>query len=116
LVPIAAFGLAAAEIYRDEVSNFDRKYSSRVTEDEFGILNRLLTSFEPEAMSGFAQEVTSLAERLITPTEVFVIMSFAETGPLIDAFNTFQRVCKANGFRAFKVISTSTHGRESYQA
>jgi nucleoside 2-deoxyribosyltransferase len=30
-------------------------------------------------------------------------MSFAEAGPLIDAFNTFQRVCKANGFRAFKV-------------
>jgi hypothetical protein len=103
LVPIAAFGLAAAEIYRDEMNNCERKYSSRITEDDFEILNRLLTGSEPDTIKSFAQEVISLAERLITPTEVFVIMSFAETGSLIDAFNTFQRVCKANGFRAFKV-------------
>lgn len=45
----------------------------------------------------------SLAERLITPTNVFVIMSFSETGPLIDAYNTFYRVCKENNFTAFKV-------------
>ena len=32
----------------------------------------------------------SLAERLITPTEVFVIMSFAEKGHLKDAYNTFK--------------------------
>jgi hypothetical protein len=103
LVPVAAFGLAATEIYRDEMHNFERKYSARITEDEFGILNRLLTSSDSATMRSFAQEVISLAERLITPTEVFVIMSFAETGPLIDAYNTFQRVCIANGFRAFKV-------------
>jgi hypothetical protein len=103
LVPVASFGLAAVEIFRDEQHNFERKYASRITEEDFGILNRLLTNLEPEAIGNFAREVVSLAERLITPTEVFVIMSFAETGSLIDAYNTFQRVCKANGFRAFKV-------------
>jgi len=103
LVPVASFGLAAAEIYRDELKNFDRKYSTRITEDEFGILNRLFISLEPEEIRTFAREVVSLAEKLITPTEVFIIMSFAETGPLIDAYNTFHRVCKTNGFRAFKV-------------
>jgi hypothetical protein len=103
LVPVAAFGLAATEIFRDESANFERKYSSRVTEEEFGILNRLPTSAEPEVIRSFAREVVSLAERLVTPTEVFIIMSFAETGLLIDVFNTFKRVCSANGFRAFKV-------------
>jgi hypothetical protein len=103
LVPVAAFGLAATEIFRDELNNFDRKYSSRLTEDEFGILNRLLTDCDPESIGAFAREVVTLAERLVTPTEVFVIMSFAESGPLIDAYETFKRVCGAHGFRAFKV-------------
>jgi hypothetical protein len=79
------------------------KYATRLTQDEFGSLNCLLTNFEPETIANFAKEVVSLAERMITPTEVFVIMSFAEKGHLKDAYNTFKRVCEANGFRAFKV-------------
>jgi hypothetical protein len=47
--------------------------------------------------------VVTLAERLITPTDVFVIMSFAEKGDLKDAYNTFVRVCKTAGFTAYKV-------------
>jgi hypothetical protein len=31
------------------------------------------------------------------------VMSFAEKGHLKDAYNTFQRVAKKNGFLAFKV-------------
>ena len=103
LVPVAALGLAAAEIFQDEMANFERKYATRLTQEEFGTLNRLLTDFEPEPIANFAKEVVSLAERMITPTEVFVIMSFAEKGHLKDAYNTFKRVCDANGFRAFKV-------------
>ncbi len=103
LVPVAALGLAAIEVFRDELNNFDRKYSSRITHDEFGILNRLLSHADAETIKRFASEIVSLAERLIAPTEVFVIMSFAEKGHLKDAYNTFKRVCEANGFRAFKV-------------
>jgi hypothetical protein len=103
LVPVAAFGLAASEIFQDELTNFERKYATRLTQEEFGTLNRLLTNSEPETIGSFASEVVSLAERMITPTEVFVIMSFAEKGHLKDAYNTFKRVCDANGFRAFKV-------------
>ena len=44
-----------------------------------------------------------MAERLVTPTDVFVVMSFAEKGHLKDAYNTFKRVCEVNGFNAFKV-------------
>lgn len=103
LVPVATFGLAAAEIFDDEVANFERRYTTRLTLDEYQILNRLLPDFGPETVEKFAQDVVSLAERLITPTDVFVIMSFAEKGHLKDAYNTFRRVCEANGFTAFKV-------------
>jgi hypothetical protein len=103
LVPIAAFGLAAAEIFEDEVASFERRYATRLTLDEFQILNRLLPNWEQETVKMFANDVVSLAERLITPTDVFVIMSFAEKGHLKDAYNTFKRVCKDNGFNAFKV-------------
>ena len=103
LVPVAAFGLAAAEIFEDEVASFERRYATRLTLDEFQILNRFLPNWEQETVRMFAKDVVSLAERLITPTDVFVIMSFAERGHLKDAYNTFKRVCKDNGFNAFKV-------------
>jgi hypothetical protein len=103
LVPVAALGLAAAEIFDDELISFEKKYASRVTPDEFGILNRLLPNTTDATLQGYAKDVVSLAERLITPTDVFVIMSFAEKGDLRDAYNTFRRVCEANGFKAFKV-------------
>jgi hypothetical protein len=103
LVPVAAFGLAAAEIFEDEVSSFERRYAMRLNLDEFQILNRLLANLEPDVVDAFAKDVILLAERLITPTDAFVIMSFAEKGHLKDAYNTFRRVCEANGFKAFKV-------------
>jgi hypothetical protein len=103
LLPVAAFGLAAAEIFEDEVSSFERRYAMRVTLDEFQILNRLLPNLKADTVDEFARDVISLAERLITPTDAFVIMSFAEKGHLKDAYNTFRRVCESNGFNARKV-------------
>jgi len=103
IVPVAAFGLAAAEIFEDELSSFDRRYSNKIALDEYQCLNRLLSDFEPKTLEAFAKEVTALAERLVKPTEAFVIMSFAQTGDLKDAYNTFVRVCAKAGYRAFKV-------------
>ena len=103
IVPVAAFGLAAAEIFEDEVASFDRRPTGRISLEEFQILNRILQVFDADALNAFAHDVVTLAERLITPTDVFVIMSFAEKGDLKDAYNTFLRVCKAAGFNAYKV-------------
>jgi hypothetical protein len=58
---------------------------------------------DSDTVQAFAKDVVSLAERLITPTDAFVIMSFAEKGHLKDAYNTFRRVCDAMGFAAFKI-------------
>lgn len=103
LVPVATFGLAAAEIFKDELSAFDRRYSARLTLDDYQILNRLLPDCRQDTLTRFAKDVVTLAERLVTPTDVFVVMSFAEEGHLMDAYDTFERVCKENGFVAFKV-------------
>jgi hypothetical protein len=103
LVPVAAFGLAASEIFEDELSDFENRYAARLTIDEYQILNRLVADWSTESVNNFAKDVVSLAERLIVSTEVFVIMSFAEKGHLKDAYNTFQRVCAAYKLHAFKV-------------
>jgi len=103
IIPVAAFGLAAAEIFDDELSAFDSRYSARLSLDEYQILNRLIANWPDEAIGGFAKDVLTLAEHLIVSTEVFVIMSFAEKGHLKDAYNTFRRVCREHGFDAFKV-------------
>src|SRR5437588_190376 len=103
LVPVATLGLAAAEIFEDEVANFERRYATRLNMDEYQILNRLLADLQPGTVEAFSKDVVSLAERLITPTDAFVIMSFAQKPHLKDAYNTFRRVCEANGFVAFKV-------------
>jgi hypothetical protein len=103
IVPVATFGLAAAEIFRDELASFDRRYSSKITLDEYQCLDRLLPDWNDKTIATFANEVTCLAERLVKPSEAFVIMSFAQRGELKDVYNTFVRVCERSGYRAFKV-------------
>ena len=41
IVPVAAFGLAAAEIFEDEVASFDRRPTGRISLEEFQILGDL---------------------------------------------------------------------------
>ena len=103
IVPVAAFGLAAVEIFDDELASFDRRYSSKITLDEYQCLNRLLPNWALQTIEAFAKEVTVLAERLVKPSEAFVIMSFAQKGELRDAYKTFVRVCGKAGYKAFKV-------------
>ncbi|HEX5871377.1 MAG TPA: hypothetical protein VFY65_13210 [Longimicrobium sp.] len=103
LVPVAAFGLAAEEIFRDEVENFDRYYGMQITLEDYQILDRMLSDFQPATLAHYAGDVVALAERLIMPTDVFVVMSFAEKGAFKDAYATFRRVCEKHGLNAFKV-------------
>jgi hypothetical protein len=103
LVPVASFGMAAMEIFDDELSNFERRYGARLSIDNYQVLNRLLAGYAEDVIEGFANDVLNLAEQLIMSTDVFVMMSFAEKGHLKDAYNTFKRVCKEFGFNAFKV-------------
>jgi len=103
IVPVATFGLAAAEIFRDELNSFDRRYSSKISLNEYQCLDRLLPDWDEKTIKAFATEVVCLAQRLVKPSEAFVVMSFAERGELKDVFKTFYRVCKNAGYEAFKV-------------
>lgn len=103
LVPVASFGLAAAEIFSDEMAAFEQRYGTRLTADEYQILNRILNSSEPSAILDFARDVAALSQKLVISKDVFVIMSFADKGHLKDAYNTFHRVCGDVGFTAFKI-------------
>ena len=104
IVPIATFGHAAAEIFNDELQNFDHRYASRVSLGDYEILNRVLPGVTSQAwIESFAKDVVSLTEKLISSKDVFIIMSFAEKAHLVDAYDTFCNVCKANDFYGFKV-------------
>jgi hypothetical protein len=103
LLPVATFGLAAAEIYKDEVLTFERRYGMRLTLNDYQTLNRVLSDFEQDTITEFARDVVVLAESSIASSEVFIVMSFAERGELKDAYNTFCRVCKNKEFHAYKV-------------
>ena len=104
VVPVAAFGLAAEEIFIDEQRHFANRYAGRLTTDDYETLNRVLPDPMPqESVDGFAKDVVSLAEKLIASKEAFIIMSFAKEGHLEDAYDTFRQVCKNNGFAGFRV-------------
>ena len=51
LLPVAAFGLTAAEIYKDEVLTFERRYGMRLTLNDYQALNRLLPDFNQETIT-----------------------------------------------------------------
>ncbi|HEX9732973.1 MAG TPA: hypothetical protein VGG06_13425 [Thermoanaerobaculia bacterium] len=104
IVPVAAFGLAAEEIFEEEQRDFDRRYGDRLPYSDYDALNRVLPDdVTPQIAQSFARDVVLLAEKLIVSTEAFIIMSFAEKGHLQDAYDTFVQVCDDNHFRGFKV-------------
>ena len=103
LLPVATFRLAAAEIYNGELEEFELRYASRVTRNDFELLNTVLPDRTPEKIGEFARQVVGLAERIITPHDVFVIMSFAADPELEDAYDTFVEICEQLKFNARRI-------------
>lgn len=103
LLPVATFGGAAADIYKDELATFDRRNTGNVARDDFEVLNRILPDDSETASELYAIEILKLAERTILSSDVFVVMSFDDKPYLRDAYNTFRRVCSEKNFSAVKV-------------
>ena len=101
LLPVAAFGGAAREIYDDEVER-DRR-SGNLTDEEFQVLNSLVDDEETGVLQTFAERVIALAEQAALSKEMFVVMSFEQRPELVDAFNTFTRVCDKHNLKAIKI-------------
>ena len=88
IVPVATFGLAAAEIFKDELNSFDRRYSSKITLDEYQCLDRLLPDWNEKTITAFANEVIYLAERLPNALAKDVILTAKEgTNLPFDVFD-----------------------------
>jgi hypothetical protein len=101
LLPVATFGGAAKEIYDEEVDRSRR--SGNLTDEEFQVLNSVVDEEEKGALQAYAERIVVLAEQASLSKEVFVVMSFEQKPELIDAFNTFKRVCDKHNLKAIKI-------------
>jgi hypothetical protein len=101
ILPVATFGLAAAEVYDTELQEFKTRYSTRIRKNDYELLNSVVA--DESKMEPYSKRVVSLAERIITPRNVFVIMSFTKDPMLEDVYDTFQTACKDGKFEAFKI-------------
>ena len=86
LLPVATFGDAAADIFKDELATYDRRYGAMIPIDEYQILNRYLVDETDVSVDEYAVEVLKLAERAILSSEVFIVMPFEDKGHLVDAY------------------------------
>jgi hypothetical protein len=109
LLPFAAFGGAAAEIYQRELGDFDKKYSGRIKQLEFEQLNTILTSTKDWA--DYATEVIALAEKVAESRSVLVVMSYADSPYLKDAYGTFRRICHELGYSCDRVTEKTAGTR-----
>jgi hypothetical protein len=105
LLPFAAFGGAAAEIYQRELGDFDKKYSGRISRLEFEQLNSI------KDWADHATDVTALAEKVAESRTVLVVMSYADYPYLKDAYGTFRRICQKLGYSCERVTEKNAATR-----
>ena len=108
LLPVTAFGGAAAEIFQQEMNEFERLYGGRLEAIEYQELNSIKTNWVERAA-----RIVSLAEKVSASTLVTVIMSYSEDEALQDAYESFKEVCAAAPFRyrCSRVEDKNTGGR-----
>jgi predicted Rossmann-fold nucleotide-binding protein len=106
VLPVAAFGGAAQQTYVEELKDFDSKYSDRIDQSQYEVLNMVSSDWEK-----LAAEVISLAERIVSSKNVFVVMSFSNTPQLEDAYESFREVCEEYQYECNRVDNTTTTER-----
>jgi nucleoside 2-deoxyribosyltransferase len=89
ILPVTAFGGAAAKVYEGEFDAFDEKYAMRIEKLEYEELNSAKTDWPKRA-----ERVVALAEKISTSKLVPVIMSYSKSGELDDAYDSFRAVCE----------------------
>lgn len=92
LLPLASLGGAAARIYEEELSDFERKYAGLLDRMEFEQLNSVKPDYADHAI-----DILALAQKVAGSRSVLVIMSYAPRADLRDAYATFCRVVEAEG-------------------
>ncbi len=105
LLPFAAFGGAAAQIYQRELNDFDKKYRGRIKRLEFEQLNSI------KNWADHATDIVALAEKVAQSRSVLVVMSYAERPDLKDAYGTFRRICEKLGYACERVTEKNAATR-----
>jgi hypothetical protein len=105
LLPFAAFGGSAAEIYLQELNAFDQKYGGRLDRLEFEQLNSV------KSPADHATDIVALAEKVAESRSVMVVMSYEDRPDLEDAYQTFKRVCEKLGYVCERVTEKTTATR-----
>jgi hypothetical protein len=103
IVPIAGFGLAAEQIYQQELNRFNERYADLVEKKDYELLNQIFSDVNEEKLREFAAEVVSLAERIIAPNTVFVVMSFSDSVEFQAIYRIFKEVTEKQGFDCYRV-------------
>jgi hypothetical protein len=110
ILPVTAFGGAANEAFRTEIERFETVYAGRVKRGDFDILNTALAALDgPEAFDRLAATVISLAARIVSGNDVFVVMSFREESD--DTYHTIERVCRSYDFTAQRTDKDASTSR-----
>jgi hypothetical protein len=102
---VAQFGGAGETLCAFEYKQFREKYAKSITREEFEVLKQDMS----DNINLFAQEVISLAERIVAPTTVFTVMPF--TPEFRDVSGSYEAVCKEFGFEAIRTDKVETNER-----
>jgi hypothetical protein len=102
LLPLTNFGGSAAEIFEEELKEFEATLSDRIDKSEYEILNQISSDF-----ARIARDTISLAARTIISKYVFVIMSYSDDPKLCDAYESFETICKEYEYECRRVDNTS---------
>jgi hypothetical protein len=106
LLPVTIFGGAGELLYESELEKFDRKYAARIDRVDYEELASIGTDW-PKRAAG----IISLAEKITSSRQVAVLMSYAGTDELDDAYDSFQTACSARGYECRRVDESNTFGR-----
>ena len=106
LLPFTAFGGAAQEIYEQELDRFGDRYEGLVERLEYEQLNAVKQDW-----SDHATDLVALAEKVAVSRRVLVIMSYAGRPELEDAYDSFEQVTTALGYRCTRVTQANAGER-----
>jgi hypothetical protein len=112
ILPITAFGGAADEAFSTETEStrFKRFYGGRVTKDDYAVLNTAPEALEgPGAVEHLAASVISLASKIVSGNDIFVVMSFKKASD--DTYSTIERACRRFDFKAQRTDQDPTTDR-----
>jgi nucleoside 2-deoxyribosyltransferase len=106
LLPVTAFNGAAAKIYEQELSEFDKKYAGLVERLEYEELNSLTGSWDKHTSS-----LIELAEKVAESRSVVAVMSYADRADLDDLYDSLQQVCNDLRYICVRVTQENTEDR-----